>query len=88
MTTVQSGVTTPHNPSTYTSIFNMVVSKVKHSRTYKFALNVIFNVCNKKVLAVLHILFHNSDKEFGYLVIKQEFRMILSLVNLNSRQSL
>lgn len=46
-----------------------------------FATNVKSIILNSFLLKFvsLHILFHNSDKEFGYLVIKQEFRMILSL---------
>lgn len=43
-----------------------------------FATNVKSIILNR-FLVIFHILFRNSDEEFGYLVNKQEFRMILIL---------
>ena len=41
--------------------------------------NIIFNSFPLKITCyILHVLFHNSDKESGSLVIEQECRMILS----------
>lgn len=43
-----------------------------------FATNVKSIILNR-FLVIFPILFRNSDEEFGYLVNKQEFRMILIL---------